>query len=135
MESMNSNLIPSIPEWFQNRNVLVTGSTGFLGKVFIIKLLQSCPDIGRIYLLIREKRGMDPYTRLQQMCKVRNLHFFRPIKYSNQYTFFYIECNDKEQRDFIFACRIKRILESSIVILKQVSFLNLLTRYHSKGSQ
>ncbi|XP_011859795.1 PREDICTED: putative fatty acyl-CoA reductase CG5065 [Vollenhovia emeryi] len=55
----------SIPEWFANKNVFVTGSTGFMGKVLVSKLLLSCPDIGDIFLLIRKKKDHDPHTRLQ----------------------------------------------------------------------
>ncbi|KAK0176563.1 hypothetical protein PV328_000684 [Microctonus aethiopoides] len=59
--------LPSIPEWFRNRHVLVTGATGFMGKVLVSKLLSSCPDIGTIFLLVREKKGVSPATRLQSI--------------------------------------------------------------------
>ncbi|KAG7214156.1 hypothetical protein KM043_001507 [Ampulex compressa] len=59
--------MPSIPEWFRNRNVLVTGGTGFMGKVLISKLLSSCADLGSVFLLVREKKGMDPQTRLHSI--------------------------------------------------------------------
>ncbi|XP_011297731.1 putative fatty acyl-CoA reductase CG5065 [Fopius arisanus] len=54
----------TIPEWFRNRNVLITGATGFMGKVLLAKLLKSCPDVGKIYILVREKKGVDPQSRL-----------------------------------------------------------------------
>lgn len=58
---------PSIPEWFSGRNVVVTGGTGFMGKVLLFKLLDSCPDIGNIYIIIREKKGMTLETRFQKL--------------------------------------------------------------------
>lgn len=62
----------SIPEWFANKNVLITGSTGFVGKVLISKLLLSCPDIGDIFLIIRKKKGLDSQARLQLTLQVCN---------------------------------------------------------------
>jgi fatty acyl-CoA reductase len=34
----------------------VTGATGFLGKVLLEKLLEACPDVGHIFVLVRPKR-------------------------------------------------------------------------------
>lgn len=58
---------PTIPEWLRDRNVLVTGATGFMGKVLVSKLLLTCPNIGKIFILIREKKGVDPQNRLKQL--------------------------------------------------------------------
>lgn len=63
--------VPTIPEWFRCRNLLVTGATGFMGKVLVSKLLLSCPDIGNIFILIREKKGVDPQNRLKQLIQVK----------------------------------------------------------------
>ena len=60
----------SIPEWFRERNVLVTGGTGFMGKVLLAKLLMSCPDIGAIYVLIRDKKGVPSTSRLTDLLQV-----------------------------------------------------------------
>lgn len=55
--------LPSIPEWFAGQNVLITGATGFMGKVLVEKLLRDCPDVGQLYLLIRKKKGIEPAQR------------------------------------------------------------------------
>ncbi len=44
-------------EAYKDKNVLVTGSTGFLGKVLLEKLLYALPMINRVYVLIRAKKG------------------------------------------------------------------------------
>nr|CAH7751944.1 unnamed protein product [Callosobruchus chinensis] len=67
---MNESSLPSIPEYFKGKNVFITGATGFIGKVLIEKLLRSCPEIGNIYVLIREKKGKDPVTRIKEMTDV-----------------------------------------------------------------
>ena len=43
----------SVTYTLTGKNVLVTGTTGFVGKVIIEKLLSDIPDVGGIYLLIR----------------------------------------------------------------------------------
>jgi len=65
MEKDASNAF--IPAFFANRNIFITGGTGFLGKALIEKLLRSCPDIAKIYLLIQSKKGLDINERLKKM--------------------------------------------------------------------
>ncbi|MYM22031.1 sugar nucleotide-binding protein [Duganella sp. FT135W] len=49
------------------KRILITGSTGFLAKVVLEKLIRSVPDIGRIVLLIRGGRnGADARTRFER---------------------------------------------------------------------
>ncbi|MGF2736330.1 fatty acyl-CoA reductase [Marinobacter sp. DUT-1] len=48
----------------RGKQVLVTGTTGFLGKVVLEKLIRTVPDIGGIHLLIRgNKRHPDARSR------------------------------------------------------------------------
>lgn len=50
-------------EFYSGKNVLVTGATGFCGKVLVEKLLRSCEDIGKIYILIRKKKNATTHER------------------------------------------------------------------------
>lgn len=52
-----------IAEWFRDKVVFVTGSTGLVGRVLVEKLLRDCPEIGKCYLLMRTKRGVEPDQR------------------------------------------------------------------------
>jgi long-chain acyl-CoA synthetase len=45
----------SIHESFAGKHVLVTGASGFLGKVWLAMALERVPDMGRIYVLLRGK--------------------------------------------------------------------------------
>uniref|UniRef100_A0A336LBT4 Fatty acyl-CoA reductase n=2 Tax=Culicoides sonorensis TaxID=179676 RepID=A0A336LBT4_CULSO len=53
----------SIPEWYAGKNIFISGSTGFLGKILVEKLLRDCPDLNALYLMIRAKRGQGPEER------------------------------------------------------------------------
>ena len=48
------------------KRVLITGTTGFLAKVVLEKIIRTVPDVGRILLLIRPGKGMDARTRFER---------------------------------------------------------------------
>jgi hypothetical protein len=56
-----------IQEFYRGANVLVTGATGFMGKVLVEKLLRSCPHLSNIYLLVRSKKGKNSESRLEEI--------------------------------------------------------------------
>uniref|UniRef100_A0A1B0CFB4 Fatty acyl-CoA reductase n=1 Tax=Lutzomyia longipalpis TaxID=7200 RepID=A0A1B0CFB4_LUTLO len=56
--------IDRVAQTFKGRTIFITGGSGFLGKVLIEKLIRVCPDIRKIYMLMRTKKGKDPKQRL-----------------------------------------------------------------------
>jgi len=60
-----SNINLNVKEFWKGRNLLITGSTGFLAKVIVEKLLRTCPDIDKIYVMVRPKRKVDPMQRVR----------------------------------------------------------------------
>lgn len=54
--------------FFPGKNILITGVTGFLGKVVLEKLVREVPEVGKIFLLIRPcpKKGTAPADRLRE---------------------------------------------------------------------
>lgn len=60
-----------IQEFFRDGVVMLTGGTGFMGKVLLEKLLRTCPHIKRIYLLIRTKKGKTADERLDDIFEDR----------------------------------------------------------------
>lgn len=64
------NFIQSpIQNFYAGGSVLITGSTGFVGKALVEKLLRSCPGIINIFLLIRPKRGLSVDVRFRELMK------------------------------------------------------------------
>lgn len=55
----------SIKEMYRGAEVFITGASGFLGKVLVEKLLRSCPEIDKVYLLLRPKKGQRLEERIQ----------------------------------------------------------------------
>ncbi|KAB0791200.1 hypothetical protein PPYR_12784 [Photinus pyralis] len=57
-------MLTAIQKFYANSTILVTGATGYLGTYFVEKLLRSCPDVKKVYLLVRKKRGRPNEDRL-----------------------------------------------------------------------
>ncbi|KAH8414516.1 hypothetical protein KR215_007879 [Drosophila sulfurigaster] len=53
----------AIQSFYKNKTILITGGSGFLGKVTIEKLLRST-EVKRIYVLIRPKKGQEMKERI-----------------------------------------------------------------------
>jgi len=58
----------SVAETFRDGTVLVTGSTGFLGKLLTEKLLRSCP-VKNVAILVRSKKGFTASQRVEDIYK------------------------------------------------------------------
>jgi len=54
---MTSDSVKSIPAFYAGQSIFLTGATGFLGKVFIEKILRSCPDVRNIFLDASKERA------------------------------------------------------------------------------
>ncbi|CAH0581582.1 unnamed protein product [Chrysodeixis includens] len=57
----------SIADFYAGKSVFITGVTGFLGKAYLEKLLYSCKDIDKVFVLIRNKRGDDVGKRIEKL--------------------------------------------------------------------
>ncbi|KAJ8956248.1 hypothetical protein NQ318_014980 [Aromia moschata] len=66
-----------IAQIFEGKTLLITGGTGFVGKVLVEKLLRSCSGLKKILLLIRTKKDKNPQERIREMM---NLALFDLLK-------------------------------------------------------
>ncbi|OQR94316.1 fatty acyl-CoA reductase [Thraustotheca clavata] len=51
--------------FYAGKGLFLTGGTGFIGKTLIEKLLRCTPDIDKIYVLVRPKKGRSVVDRLE----------------------------------------------------------------------
>ena len=71
-QSMDLTNTSEILQFYKDKSVFITGGTGFLGKTLIEKLLRSCYNLKKIYLLVRPKKGKTPSQRIEEItnCEV-----------------------------------------------------------------
>ncbi|KMZ61425.1 Fatty acyl-CoA reductase [Zostera marina] len=75
------DLSGGVAESLKNKCILITGSTGFLGKIFVEKILRVQPDVKRIYLVIRAPDSSGAARRFhtevrdkELFCVLRKIH-------------------------------------------------------------
>ncbi|XP_041970807.1 putative fatty acyl-CoA reductase CG8306 [Aricia agestis] len=52
--------------FYSGKNFFITGGTGFVGLCLIEKILRCIPDVGKVYLLMRPKKGKEINERLKE---------------------------------------------------------------------
>ncbi len=57
----------SVRQALAGKHILLIGVTGFIGKVWLVKLLMDLPEIGKIHLLIRGKRSQPALRRFEKI--------------------------------------------------------------------
>lgn len=76
----------TLAEFYAHKGVFVTGGTGFIGTVLIEALLSTTPDIGKIYVLVRGKRGEDAENRIKKLLSKQ----VNALSLCSSITFYYI---------------------------------------------
>ena len=52
----NTEQMENIAKFYEGKNILIFGASGFVGKVLLEKLLRSCGNLNKIYVVIRGKK-------------------------------------------------------------------------------
>jgi len=73
-------LAKSIIDFYDNKNIFITGATGLVGKSIIEKLLRVCRGVRCIYVLIRPKKGASVAERLENLL---SSELFELIRHDN----------------------------------------------------
>lgn len=63
----NNNSESQVLNFYKHKTVLITGVTGFIGKVLLEKLLRVCHECDKIYVLLRPKKELSPQQRLDKL--------------------------------------------------------------------
>ncbi|XP_076163793.1 putative fatty acyl-CoA reductase CG8306 [Ptiloglossa arizonensis] len=74
-------MVSDITNFYNDKIVFMTGGTGFLGVSLIEKLLHSFPDLKKIYVLLRPKKGKKIEERLEE---IKKNSVFNRIKEANK---------------------------------------------------
>ncbi len=68
----------SVRDAFAGRTVLLTGATGFVGSLVLEQLLRTCPEIAKVYVIVRQKHGICGQKRFHKMLHTNPLfHLLR----------------------------------------------------------
>ena len=67
-----------VAQIFRGKNLMLIGSTGFVGKVALSMLLHRYPDVGRVYCLVRPGAGNTADERFYK--KVASSEVFDPVR-------------------------------------------------------
>lgn len=67
----------SVKEFYSNKTILISGCTGFLAKMILEKIIRTCSDFKKIFVLIRSKQGVTLQDRLQK--DIFNSYIFKVL--------------------------------------------------------
>lgn len=76
-----------VGDFYKRKSVFITGASGFLGKILVEKLLRACTGIDTIYVMIREKKGKNLQTRLDEIYGnvVSNYTLYKRYRITNNF--------------------------------------------------
>ncbi|CAB4313729.1 unnamed protein product [Prunus armeniaca] len=83
--------LESILGYLQNKTILVTGATGFLGMVFVEKILRVQPDVKRLYLMLRASDTKSATDRMHDQIIGKELFRFLKDKWGTDFDSFIAE--------------------------------------------
>ena len=62
---------PTITEFYSGHDIFITGATGFMGKCLVEKVLRSLPTAGRVFVMMRAKKGKSVKERMEELTNLK----------------------------------------------------------------
>ena len=67
---------PTVTELYADRDIFITGASGFIGKCLLEKVLRSLNTSGRVFVLVRPKSGKSAQERIKDLTNAKvDVHF------------------------------------------------------------
>ena len=81
----------SVRQSLAGKQILLVGFTGFIGKVWLAKILEEIPDIAKVYLLIRRQRSTSAQRRFEKIAAESPLFENLHLRYGDDFGAFLAE--------------------------------------------
>lgn len=124
-----------ITGYFKNKSILITGSTGFLGKILVEKILRVQPDVKKIYLPVRAVDAATAKERVETEVIGKELFGLLKEKHGKGFQSFIEEkvvplAGDIMHEDFgIEESKLRELTEEINVIVNGAATTNFYERY------
>lgn len=70
-----------IKQFYDGKTIFLTGTTGFVGKVVLEKILRSLPNFKKIFVMVRAKKNMTARERFER--SILSSEIFTPLLKQN----------------------------------------------------
>ncbi|CAL5072813.1 unnamed protein product [Urochloa decumbens] len=120
---------------FRDRTILVTGSTGFLGKLLVEKILRVEPGVKKLYLLVRARDDAAAHHRVLQEVVGQELFMILQEIHRDEFRSFIQEKISSVAGDIIHenlglnSSRVKQLSEEIDIIVNGAATTNFYERY------
>lgn len=74
---INKTMGLGIKQFYAGKTIFLTGTTGFVGKVVLEKLIRSLPEIKKIFVMVRAKKNVSVRERFEKA--ILSSEIFRPL--------------------------------------------------------
>ncbi|XP_037408714.1 alcohol-forming fatty acyl-CoA reductase-like isoform X2 [Triticum dicoccoides] len=124
-----------VASYFGGKNILITGSTGFLGKVLVEKILRVQPGVRKVFLLVRATNDESARHRIQTEVTRREIFQVLREKYGNGFGDFIQEkvcplAGDVICEDFgLDTAKLKELSKNMDIIVNGAATTNFYERY------